>query len=235
MHMILPMRLPDHTQLPDSDGKPLEFFAPPQRTLLTGALLPVLHALHPDGQYLIGQNNGIYWRFTDPPLNGCKVPDWFYVPDVPPLLDGALRRSYVLWQEAVAPLVIIEFASRDGGEERDQTPHQGKFWVYERVLRTPYYAIFVFETGQLEAYQLLDGLYRPMTPNERGHFPIKPLGVELGLWFGAYDIAEATWTRWFDAQGNLLLTGSERAEQERQRADRLAERLRALGIDPDQP
>lgn len=53
--------------------------------------------------------------------------------------------------------------------------------------------------------------------------------------------------RWWDAQGNLLLTGEERAEQERQekeiaqtrahlaeeRADRLAARLRAMGINLD--
>ncbi len=33
--------------------------------------------------------------------------------------------------------------------------------------------------------------------------------------------------------GNILLTGDEHAEQESQRAQLLAERLRAMGIDPD--
>ena len=44
-----------------------------------------------------------------------------------------------------------------------------------------------------------------------------------------------------DTQGNLLLTGEERSqlltsqlEQEQQRADRLAERLRQMGINPDE-
>lgn len=48
------------------------------------------------------------------------------------------------------------------------------------------------------------------------------------------------WLRWWDNQGNLLLIGEERAQLERQRAEqaeqkaaRLAERLRAMGIDPD--
>lgn len=41
------------------------------------------------------------------------------------------------------------------------------------------------------------------------------------------------WLRWWDAEGNLLLTSQERAEQERQRADRLAEQLRALGVEPE--
>jgi hypothetical protein len=34
-------------------------------------------------------------------------------------------------------------------------------------------------------------------------------------------------------QGNLLLTGEERAEQESQRSDRLSAQLRALGIEPE--
>ena len=48
------------------------------------------------------------------------------------------------------------------------------------------------------------------------------------------------WLRWWDSLGNLLLTGVERAEAERQRAEkaeqenaRLREQLRALGVDPD--
>jgi hypothetical protein len=83
------------------------------------------------------------------------------------------------------------------------------------------------------------------------------MGVELGL------LLEngVSWLRWWDESGNLLLTGDERAiaekqarlnaeaiadqqkaiaEQERfakqqaeQKAQRLAERLRALGYDPE--
>ncbi len=69
--------------------------------------------------------------------------------------------------------------------------------------------------------------------NERGHYPIGPLEVELGLWLGVYQNVELPWLRWWDLQGNLLLSGDERAEQERQRAeqesqraDRLAAQLR---------
>ncbi|HEY9852738.1 MAG TPA: hypothetical protein V6D28_24915 [Leptolyngbyaceae cyanobacterium] len=46
--------------------------------------------------------------------------------------------------------------------------------------------------------------------------------------------------RWCDREGNILLTGDERAAQAEQRAleaeqraQRLAEQLRSLGIDPD--
>lgn len=76
--------------------------------------------------------------------------------------------------------------------------------------------------------------------NERGHYPIVPLGVELGLWEEVYQNVELLWLRWWDLQGNLLLSGDERAEQEsqkakqeRQRADRLTAQLRSLGIEPE--
>ena len=38
---------------------------------------------------------------------------------------------------------------------------------------------------------------------------------------------------WYDLTGTRYLMPEEVAQQERQRADRLAEQLRALGIDPD--
>ncbi|MFM6006505.1 MAG: Uma2 family endonuclease, partial [Sphaerospermopsis kisseleviana] len=58
---------------------------------------------------------------------------------------------------------------------------------------------------------------------------------------------DQVWLRWWDNQGNLLLVGKEeaqlerlRTEQQQQRAEqaeikaaKLAERLRAMGIDPD--
>jgi len=51
-----------------------------------------------------------------------------------------------------------------------------------------------------------------MQPNDRGHFAIAPMGVELGL------ILEngVSWLRWWDESGNLLLTGDERAIAEKQ-------------------
>ncbi|MFO5493020.1 MAG: Uma2 family endonuclease, partial [Cuspidothrix sp.] len=58
------------------------------------------------------------------------------------------------------------------------------------------------------------------------HYPILPMGVELGLWQGEYQNMDLPWLRWWDLQGNLLLTGEERA-------NRLAAQLRTLGIEPE--
>ncbi|MEL6249351.1 MAG: Uma2 family endonuclease [Cyanobacteria bacterium J06648_16] len=243
------LSLPDHRQLPESDGTFVKSFQEhPQSLLLTSSIQPVLDQLHPDGQYAIGQDCGIYWRLTDPPEKGAEAPDWFYVPGVPPLLNDERRRSYVMWKEIIAPLIAIEFVSGDGEEERDRTsPFEsndakaGKFWVYEQAIRIPFYAIYEVEKASVEVYELKARWYEKCEPNERGHYPISPLGVGLGIWQGRFMNQPLPWLRWWDSDGLMLLTGSERAEVEmqraeleRQRADRLAAKLRELGIDPDE-
>lgn len=233
--------LPDHTQLPESDGSIVQNFQEhPQSILLTLSIWEVLQNLHPDGQFCIGQDSGIYWRITEPPLDGCKAPDWFYVPNVPPMLNGQIRRSYVLWQEIIAPMIVLEFVSGNGLEERDDTPMSGKFWVYEQAIRVPFYGIYEVSKASVELYNLINGRYQLVAANERDRYPITPLGVELGIWQGRYQNVELPWLRWWDEQGNLLLTGEERVEQERiekelaqQRAERLVAQLRALGVEPE--
>jgi Uma2 family endonuclease len=156
------INLPDHKQLPDSDGTFVKNFQEhPQSIVLTSSIAPVLEKLHPDGCYCIGQDSGIYWRMMEPPEKGAEAPEWFYVPNVSPLLDGEYRRSYVLWKEFVSPLIAIEFVSGNGSEERDTTPPSetekaGKFWVYEQAIRVPFYVIFDGFRDNLEAYHLLE-------------------------------------------------------------------------------
>ncbi len=247
---------PDHTQLPESDGTVVENFQEhPQSIILTDSLKPVLERLHPDGCYAIGQDSGIYWRETDPPERGSEAPDWFYVPNVPPLLDGRYRRSYVLWREHIHPQIVLEFASGDGSEERDRTPiaqladknqKPGKFWVYENIICAPYYGILEVATGKLEVYELVGGRYHLMRANDRGHYPIEPLSVELGILQGTYQNVTQPWLRWWDLEGRLLLTGWEQVELEKQQketalqqAEEEAQKRRALvsklsGLSPEQ-
>ncbi|MEA5551877.1 Uma2 family endonuclease [Anabaena cylindrica UHCC 0172] len=248
--------LPDHTQLPESNGEFVfaertvgqNFQEHPQSILLTDSIQSILEKRHPDGNYCIGQDSGIYWRLTDPLEKGAEAPDWFYVPNVPPHLKGKPRRSYVLWQEIMPPLIVLEFVSGDGSEERDKTPWKGKFWVYEQVIRPAFYGIYEVEKSSIELYHLIEDHYELLPANERGHFPIHSLGVELGIWQGKYQNLELPWLRWWDDQGNLLFTGHENVElekqkreqtelllsQERQRTEALTQKLRELGINLDE-
>jgi len=280
----VPEEPPDHKQLPDEDGTFMHnFHEHPQANLLTESLVPCLRQRHPDGQFCIGCDSGIYWTWTQPVLNGCKAPDWFYVPGVPPMLDDEFRRSYVLWREVIAPLLVVEFVRgrekggtaplappRDGSEEHDTTPYKGKFWVYEQGIRADYYVIYDVNRPSVEVYRLVNRRYELQQANAAGRFPIEVLGIELGIWEGEYRGMNLPWLRvWDTSSGEMVPTESEqhlreqqradtaedllddarrrldeeteRAETERKRADdqksraeRLAERLRAMGIEPDQ-
>ncbi|MEM1369612.1 MAG: hypothetical protein AAGG02_16690 [Cyanobacteria bacterium P01_H01_bin.15] len=145
-----------------------------------------------------------------------------------------------MWQEIIVPLLVIEFVSGGGSEERDTTSpfsredaKAGESWVYEQVIRVPFFAIYEVDKASVEVYEHVASCYRRCIPSERGHYPILPLGVERGIWQGTYMNQPLPWLRWRDLDGNLLLSGEERAEQEKQRADRLAAKLGELGIDAD--
>ncbi|AMV26802.1 hypothetical protein VT84_20550 [Gemmata sp. SH-PL17] len=248
--------LPTHLDLPDTDGKPVEnAYEHPQSALLSDVLLPVLNRLHPDDNYFVGADTGIYWHHTKPdPLTGCKSPDWYYVPNVPRTLDGEFRRSYVLWQEGIRPLIVMEYVSGSGAEERDDTPFTGKFWVYERGIAAVYYAIWDTAQKQLDVHELVRGRYQLLPPDSTGRVWIPEMEVGIGPWRGEYHGYTADWLRVWDRNGVLLPTAEERwdaarrlaeqehkraeaekqrAETERHRAEKLAARLRELGVDPD--
>lgn len=261
--------LPDHTQLPDrNDDIVKNFQEHPQSTLLTDSIFETLKKLYPDEDFAIGQDCGIYWRLTEPPERGAECPDWFYVANVPPMLDGKIRRSYVLWKEMIPPVIALEFVSGNGSEERDRTPYEGKFWVYERIIRPAYYGIYEVAKATIDLYHLQGTQYIQMKPNPEGRYTIPEMQVELGLWQGHYQGMTLPWMRWWDLENNMLLTGAEglviaqaekltaqlkiqeaqeakvQAEAQAQTAqaqaqaakaqiDRLAAKLRELGIDPD--
>ena len=64
---------------------------------------------------------------------------------------------------------------------------------------------------------------------------LEEVGLGLTLWSGEFEEeVTRTWLRWCERDGQVILTGAEGREVERQRADRLAERLRAMGIDPNE-
>jgi Putative restriction endonuclease len=101
------------------------------------------------------------------------------------------------------------------------------------AIHIPFYAIYEVEKASVEVYQLIGDRYQPCEPNDRGHYPIPSLGVELGIWQGRYMNQALPWLRWWDAEGNLLLAGDERAQKEAARSQKLAAKLRELGVNPD--
>lgn len=252
----LPSENPEEPGLPDT-------FHYLQPALLQETFRPP--AYPPERRFAAGDLN-LYFDPRHP--QWYKRPDWFAALDVPSLYEGRdLRLSYVVWQEGVMPFVVVELLSPgtekdDLGEAPPREPDQppGKWEVYERLLRIPYYLVFSRYTGEFQAFGLQGGSYQPLPlQNERLWIPSIELGI--GPWEGHYRDTHCRWIRWFDNTGAWLPTDAERhgaefrraeeehqraeeerqraeeerqrAEEEHQRAERLAAKLRALGVDPD--
>ncbi|NJK70280.1 MAG: Uma2 family endonuclease [Microcoleus sp. SU_5_3] len=155
-------------------------------------------------------------------LNWYKRPDWFVVLGVPKFYqERELRLSYVMWQELISPLVVVELIS-PGTEDEDlgitrSQPHKPptKWQVYERILKVPYYVVFDrYNEDRLRVYQLVGDRYREQILTQ-SRFWIPELELGLGLWSGSYNGCDRQWLRWYDAQGNWIATPAERAEAER--------------------
>ena len=213
---------------------------------------------YPPDQILMASDLNLYYDSRHP--NWYKRPDWFAVVGVSRLYDGRdLRLSYVIWQEQVSPIVVVELLSpgtedEDLGETQSSRGNPPPKWeVYEQILRVPYYVVFSRYTNELQAFRLVAGQYEPASLTD-GRLLIPQLGLSLGLWQGEYEGINRLWLRWLTLEGELIPIPSEeaitaqqqadaataraiKAEQEaaeaRQRAERLAAKLRELNIDPD--
>jgi hypothetical protein len=79
-------------------------------------------------------------------------------------------------------------------------------------------------------YRLVDGEYMLQRGNPVW---LEEIGLAIGSERGTYQGITREWLYWYDEQGQRLLTPEERILQAEQRAERLAQRLRSLGIDPN--
>lgn len=150
---------------------------------------------------------------------------------------GLIRRSYTPNTDGAAVAIVMEFLSEaDGGElSLRATPPYGKFYFYEQILKVPTYITYDPYEATIEVRYLRDGRYFLHSANAQGRVWIPQLELYLGIWFGERLGQTMNWLRGWDQSDNLLLWSSEQAQQERQRAQRLAAKLRELGIDPDLP
>jgi hypothetical protein len=221
----------------ENTGQPLIAGALRESLELAGRIMP---------ENLIASNFGLCARVGSELT--LKAPDWLYVANVKQ--PGLARQSYTPNLEGDVPSIVIEFLSAtDGGEYSiRQIPPVGKWFFYEHVLKVPTYVVFEPDWGLLEVYRLTSGRYVLEQPDVEGRHWCEALGLFLGTWRGKKEERDGYWLRWWTAAGELLPWAVERVEQERQkveqerqkveqeklRADRLAELLRAQGIDPDE-
>lgn len=227
---------PDASQLITEDDTPVDNFASEkQQRLLTSCLYSNLK----EQPFIAAANVGIYHIFSQPPI----VPDVFvsFNVQVPQDWWDKQNRCYLVWNFGKPPEIAIEIVSNKVGKEMTD-----KFATYEHM-RVSYYVVYDPSQQLSEAPLRLFEL-RGMHYTEMDAPWLEQVSLGLTTWEGEFEGRQDTWLRWCNAEGDILLTGDEQAEQERnraeqaeqranqerERADRLAELLRAQGIDPDQ-
>ncbi|MEA5595262.1 Uma2 family endonuclease [Rivularia sp. UHCC 0363] len=171
-----------------------------------------------------------------------KAPDWAYVPSIKSREE--VKRSYTPRLQGDIPVIVMEFLSDTEGGEYSSKPTYppGKWFFYEQILQVPNYAIFEPDNGILEVYQLDDsGQYKLQTADANNRHWIAQMQLFIGVWEGIRENRTGYWLRWWNENDELLLWGSElaikerqRAEAQSQRAERLAQQLRAAGIEPEE-
>ncbi|MEO0407322.1 MAG: Uma2 family endonuclease [Cyanobacteria bacterium P01_A01_bin.135] len=155
-----------------------------------------------------------------------RGPDFFVVLGV----EQRPRKSWIVWEEGGKyPNVIVELLS-DSTAAVDRGLKKA---LYQDVFRTLDYFWFDPESLEFEGFQLVSGQYEAIPANEQGWRWSPQLEMFLGVHEGQL--------RFFSPVGELLPTPEEAAEAERQQKEieqqqkeRLAAKLRELGVDPEQ-
>lgn len=183
-------------------------------------------------------NLTIYYSPRQRKSEQFRGPDFFVVLET----ERKPRKSWVVWEEdGKYPNVIVEIIS----PKTAATDRGLKKQIYQDIFRTPDYFWFDPDSLELKGFQLVGGRYQELQPNTDGWLWSQQLELFLGI--------HQSKLRLFTAEGQLIPTPEEAAEQEQQRAqqerqraqqaqsqleqerqrvERLAERLREMGIDP---
>ncbi|MBD2337721.1 Uma2 family endonuclease [Calothrix sp. FACHB-156] len=220
MSVAQDLATPDNVIFPPGD---LYSNEPPLETdlhrLQMTLLIQCLELLWRDrNDFYVSGNITIYYSPRQRKSEDFRGPDFFVVLGT----ERKPRKSWVLWQEdGKYPNVIIELLS----DSTALTDKGLKKQIYQDTFRTPEYFWFDPQNLEFAGFVLVAGKYQAIEANAQGWLWSQQLELYLGV--------EQEKLRFFTAEGQLVVTPEELAEQEKQRSDRLAAKLRELGIDPD--
>ncbi|NES05464.1 MAG: Uma2 family endonuclease [Okeania sp. SIO2F4] len=243
-----PISIENNPKFFDNQPEDFEFTAPDLSDVITEDYTSVDNLITEKQQRLL--TTTLYSSFsTNLPFLATANVGLFYGNKIPPLVPDVLlslrvkvpedwsekkNRSYFVFSFGKPPEVAIEIVSNKIGNELGNKLQDYAFAA------VGYYVVFdpLKQLGEtiVRVYELRGNSYV-----ELQNFYLPQVGLGLTIWHGIFEGKEYDWLRWCDDSGNILLTGDERAEQERQRAeqekqraDRLAEILRERGINPDE-
>lgn len=221
---------PDISALVIEDDEPVDNLpsAKQQRLLVE----PLYSATPIPAPFLADANVGLFYAIRQPPI----VPDVFLSLGIQAPSDWSRKenRSYFFWEFGKPPEVVIEIVSNREGQELTR-----KLQDYAQI-GIAYYVVFdplrqiqapeLMNGELLKVFGLTVGRYRDIPKP----FWLETVGLGLTLWEGGFEQVPGLWLRWCDQRGMVIPTGAEDRDWERQRAERLAEKLRSLGVDPNE-
>jgi hypothetical protein len=204
--------------------------------------------------FLAAANVGLFYKLKGDPI----VPDVMLSLGVQRADDFSQRRnrSYFVWEFGKVPEVCIEIVSNVEGDElrisqksRQKGKTAAKKEVYAQI-GVRYYVVFdplqqiqgedEMNSALLRVWSISPEGYTELTPSSGITTPgesvwLNSVGIGLTLWEGQFqEEISRLWLRWCDRDGRVISTGAERANDAESKAQRLAERLRAMGINPDE-
>jgi len=264
---------PDISHLVTEDDTPVDNFQSEEQQRLL--VEPLYSSKILPSPFLAAANVGLFYKLKGDPI----VPDVFLSLGVQRPEDFSQRqnRSYFVWEFGKVPEICIEIVSNQEGDEltlSKKSQQKGKAACKKDIyaqIGVRYYAVFdplqqiqgqdEMNGAELRVWYISPSGYAELTPpqgiTEIGQSVwLEAVGLGLMLWEGQFE-EEVTrlWLRWYDQEGQVIPTGAEgreierqradaegqradaerqRADAERQRAEQLAERLRAMGIHLDE-
>lgn len=212
---------------PEPDGSPMAESDPARDYLVYGVEALKLYFQHRQDVYVSGN---LWLSYEQGVPDAVVCPDVFVVFGV----ENRPRRSYRVWQEqGKTPDWVLEITSSSTHrkDEREKPLIYSQMGVSEYFQYDP---TGDYLNPRLKGRRLGEQGYQILTPepDENGMlvFPSEVLGLEMRLFADGR-------LRFFNPQNQEYLRTPQESEQERlleqQRAERLAARLRELGINPD--
>ncbi|MFM6310957.1 MAG: hypothetical protein ACKPGB_22375 [Dolichospermum sp.] len=192
-------------------------------------------------------NMFIYYSSSQVKNRHFRGSDFFAVVNVD---SSNIQESWAVWEKNGRYVdMIVELMSPATAGVNIGT----KKYLNNQVFCTSDYFVYnPFDSSSLQGLHLDHHQeYRSLTPNENDWLWCRHLGLWLGTWEGTIQRETATWLRFYDITGNLVLLPQEaekaqvekvrveaekfkvQAENAKDKAAKLAARLRELGENPD--
>jgi Uma2 family endonuclease len=233
--LAFPHGLPVVDGFPCSDGEPVDSEL---QELVPGLLKSILMRIWEDRlDYLFVIDMGLYYG------DGCVSPDGLLSLGVEQTENEQKRSSYILSQEKVLPVLVLEVVSKTYGGEFDV-----KLLKYQEIgiLYYVIYAPLLDDAERFYVYKLIDGVYvLQVGVGDEQRVWLPEVGLAIGCERQQYDRTNREWLYWYDEAGlrystpgeaekaavQLAIVEAERANAEAEKVRLLRERLKELGFD----